>query len=169
MKRLVFIAMLAATLLAACSSGSSSTKSSSGGASGSTKSGNSSTKAASAAASGGAAAVKVGTIKLGSIVTDQAGMTLYYFEADHGTTSACTPVPACKSNWPAVMAGASPAGGSGINASKLAVAPNGQLTYYGRLMYHFAGDHSAGDANGIGIPKWYPISPQGKEVSAPGT
>src|ERR1700704_1378132 len=96
----------------------------------------------------------------GAILVDGKGRTLYLFEKDNGTTSACTG--ACAQVWPAFTAGASPASGSGVDASKLATA-NGQVaqqvTYSGHLLYSYSGDAAPGDVKGVGIPDWYPVSP----------
>jgi predicted lipoprotein with Yx(FWY)xxD motif len=101
----------------------------------------------------------------GAILVDGKGRTLYLFEQDHGTTSACTG--ACAQVWPAFTAGAKPAAGSGVDASKLATADGqvpGQVTYNGHLLYSFSGDAAPGDVKGVGIPSWYPVSPSGAKV-----
>ena len=32
------------------------------------------------------------------------------------------------------------------------------------MLYYFAGDQAPGDTNGVGIPEWYPVSPEGEAV-----
>ena len=101
----------------------------------------------------------------GSILVDSAGHTLYLFEKDHGTTSACTG--ACAQIWPGFSAGATPGAGAGVDAAKLATASGqvpSQVTYNGHLLYTFSGDKAPGDVNGISIPDWYPVSPSGNKV-----
>jgi predicted lipoprotein with Yx(FWY)xxD motif len=101
----------------------------------------------------------------GSILVNSAGRTLYLFEKDHGTTSACTG--ACAQVWPGYSAGATPSAGSGVDATKLATAAGqvpAQVTYDGHLLYTFSGDSAPGDAKGVGIPNWYPVSPSGDKV-----
>jgi len=101
----------------------------------------------------------------GTILVDGAGRTVYLFEKDNGTTSACTG--ACAQVWPAFTAGATPTAGSGLDAAKLATANGqvpGQVTYNGHLLYHYSGDTAPGDVHGIGIPNWYPVSPSGEKV-----
>jgi predicted lipoprotein with Yx(FWY)xxD motif len=101
----------------------------------------------------------------GAILVDSKGRTLYLFEQDNGTTSACTG--ACAQVWPALTAGASPTAGSGVDVAKLATA-NGQVaqqvTYSGHLLYSYSGDAAPGDVKGVGIPGWYPVSPSGAKV-----
>ena len=115
---------------------------------------------------GGATAVSVAqNATQGAILVDAQGRTLYLFEKDDGTKSACTG--ACASIWPAYTAGATPGAGSGVDGASLATA-NGQVaqqvTYHGHLLYHYSGDAAPGDVKGVGIPGWYPVGPSGAKV-----
>jgi predicted lipoprotein with Yx(FWY)xxD motif len=100
----------------------------------------------------------------GSILVNGQGRTLYLFEQDKGTTSACTGP--CAQTWPALTA-AQPTAGTGADASKLGTA-NGQVaqqvTYGGHLLYTYSGDAAPGDVKGVGIPGWYPVNPSGAKV-----
>jgi predicted lipoprotein with Yx(FWY)xxD motif len=100
----------------------------------------------------------------GSILVDGRGRTLYLFEQDKGTQSACTG--ACAQIWPALTA-AQPTAGTGANGSLLGTA-NGQVaqqvTYGGHLLYTYSGDAAPGDVKGVGIPGWYPVNPSGAKV-----
>ena len=102
---------------------------------------------------------------LGDHLTDGEGRTVYLFELDQGTTTACTG--GCASTWPPLVADGTPTGGDGIDSTALAVAdgiePN-QVTYHGHLLYHFSGDQAPGDANGVGIPSWYLVGADGAPV-----
>jgi predicted lipoprotein with Yx(FWY)xxD motif len=102
---------------------------------------------------------------LGEHLVDGQGRTLYLFEQDQGTTTACTG--GCADNWPPIVANGTPTAGEGIDAAELATAdgiePN-QITYHGHLLYYFAGDQAAGDTNGIGIPDWYAVDPAGNAI-----
>jgi predicted lipoprotein with Yx(FWY)xxD motif len=101
----------------------------------------------------------------GSIVVDGKGRTLYLFEKDNGTTSACTG--ACASIWPAFTAAGAPSGGSGIDGASLGIAAGqvaDQVTYHGHLLYYYSGDAAPGDVKGVGIPNWYPVGPSGAKV-----
>jgi predicted lipoprotein with Yx(FWY)xxD motif len=111
---------------------------------------------------GGAASVKVATdAKLGQILVGPDGRTLYLFEKDQGTTTACTA--GCAAAWPALTVTGSPTAGAGVTASLLSVA-GGQVVYNGHLLYYYVGDKAAGDATGVGIASWYPVSPAGSKV-----
>jgi predicted lipoprotein with Yx(FWY)xxD motif len=113
----------------------------------------------------GSSAVQVAhDAKLGDHLVDAQGRTLYLFEADHGMTTACTG--GCVTEWPAATATKASAG-KGVDAAKLTTASGEaahQLAYNGHLLYRFAGDKAAGDANGIGIPEWYAVSPKGTSI-----
>ena len=100
----------------------------------------------------------------GSILVDGQGRTLYLFEKDNGTTSACTG--ACAPIWPAITA-ARPTAGTGADAAMLGTATGQvarQVTYGGHLLYTYSGDAAPGDVKGVGIPGWYPVNPSGAKV-----
>ena len=100
----------------------------------------------------------------GSILVDGQGRTLYLFEKDNGTTSACTG--ACAQVWPAITA-AQPTAGTGADASMLGTATGQvarQVTYGGHLLYTYSGDAAPGDVKGVTIPGWYPVNPSGAKV-----
>jgi predicted lipoprotein with Yx(FWY)xxD motif len=101
--------------------------------------------------------------KLGDILVDTTGRTVYMFEKDQGMTSACTG--ACASTWPAVKADGTATAGAGLDASKVGTS-NGQVTYAGHLLYFYAGDGKPGDTIGAGIPSWDAISPAGTAIHA---
>ncbi len=69
------------------------------------------------------------------------------------------------------MAGA-PQAGSGVKQSLLSTIKRAdgtkQITYNGHPLYYFAGDTSAGDANGEGSKafgaEWYVVNASGKKV-----
>jgi predicted lipoprotein with Yx(FWY)xxD motif len=115
----------------------------------------------------GAATVAVADIDgVGEALVDPDGFTLYLFEQDDGTTSACTG--SCADVWPALV-DADPSGGDGVDASLLAAADGqlvDQVVYNGHLLYTFSGDSAPGDATGIGIPDWYPVDPAGDAIDA---
>lgn len=111
--------------------------------------------------------VKIATdASLGEYLVDADGRTLYLFDKDQGTTTACTG--ACADNWPPIVADGTPTGGGGVDDSQLGTAdgilPN-QVTYHGHLLYYFAGDQAPGDANGIGLPSWFAVNPAGTAIA----
>ncbi len=92
--------------------------------------------------------------KLGSILTDSKGMTLYAFKKDKPGESAC--VDNCAKNWPplTIAEGTQPMAGSGIPGKLGQIERKDdtyQVTYNGMPLYHFAGDSKPGDTNGQGM------------------
>ena len=104
--------------------------------------------------------------ELGDLLVGPDGRTLYLFEQDQGTTTACTG--ACADNWPPLVE-ADPTAGDGVDQDELGTAMGieaDQVTYHGHLLYYFAGDKAPGDVNGVGIPDWYAVSPDGEAIEA---
>ena len=121
------------------------------------------TTTAAQAATGATVAVANG--KLGDILVDGDGRTLYAFTKDKGDQSACSGQ--CASNWPALTGAAT--AGTGVQASLLSTSmqANGdtQVTYGGRPLYHFAGDAKPGDTNGQGMGSvWFVLTADGQLV-----
>jgi predicted lipoprotein with Yx(FWY)xxD motif len=124
---------------------------------------------------GGNATVGVSTTGVGKVLVDSKGHTLYLFEKDSGTESACAG--ACASAWPPLLAKGEPTAAGGAKASLVATTKRSdgasQVTYNGHPLYLFAGDSSAGDTNGQGISafgaRWYVLSPAGNQVTASGS
>ena len=111
------------------------------------------------------------TPKLGHILVDSQGRTLYLFEADKGTRSTCSG--ACAIEWPPLRAGHTAASGDGVDAAKIGLTTRAgdgrQITYNGHPLYRFEGDHRAGDTNGQGVTafgaSWVAVSPDGNATS----
>jgi predicted lipoprotein with Yx(FWY)xxD motif len=113
--------------------------------------------------------VTVATSKLGNILVDADGRTLYAFTKDKGDQSACSGQ--CATNWPALTGTAT--AGTGAQAALLStsVQANGstQVTYGGKPLYYFAGDAKPGDTNGQGMGKvWFVVRGNGELVEAAG-
>ena len=91
------------------------------------------------------------------------GHSLYLFDVETGTTSACTGASA--SLWPPLKATGNPTVGPGLNLAELTTAPDGQLAYNNHLLYDFAPDKAPGDTNGVTIPHWHLVSPLGTPMT----
>lgn len=156
MTRLLALFASGLLVLAACGSGGSSGSSY----------GAATTTTAAGAASGAKETVSVasgGT--LGDHLVGPNGHTLYLFEKDQGTTTACTG--GCVPNWPPLVAEGAPTAGRGVDASALSTAAGidpHQVTYHGHLLYYFAGDQAPGDSNGTSVPSWYAVRPDGSAI-----
>ena len=91
------------------------------------------------------------------------GHTLYIFNKDQGSVSACTAA-ACAKAWPALSAGGGLTSGPGINSPHVATAHGqvtDQVTYYGHLLYYFEGDATPGQTDGTSVPGWDLLGPFG--------
>ena len=118
------------------------------------------------------AMVRVANSRLGKILVDSQGRTLYLFKADSGNKSACSGP--CATAWPPLLTGGKPTGGNGANASLVGTSPrsNGavQVTYNGHPLYLFVKDHKPGDVNGQGVTAfgaaWFAVSPAGNQISS---
>lgn len=110
--------------------------------------------------------------KLGEIVVDKNGMTVYRFVKDVAwpkPISHCTGP--CLAKWPAVSPVAS-GDTKGIEKKGLMgfTRPDGvrQMTVDCWPAYTFSGDKEPGDVNGQGVGgTWYAMAPDGKPVGAP--
>jgi predicted lipoprotein with Yx(FWY)xxD motif len=165
----------AAVALAGCGSSSSTTSkqtSSSGASSSSSPAGpygSSPAPAASKTASGGTA-VDLATSKLGKILVDSKGRTLYLFVADTGSSSTCSG--ACAGAWPPLTTKGQPVAGSGVKASLLGTTKRSdgtlEVTYGGHPLYYYAGDTGPGQTTGQALPQfgapWYVLGADGKAI-----
>jgi predicted lipoprotein with Yx(FWY)xxD motif len=109
--------------------------------------------------------VAVASTKLGDVLVDGQGRTLYAFTKDKGDQSVCSGQ--CADNWPAVAGTAT--AGAGVHASLLSTSMQAtgrsQVTYGGRPLYYFAGDARPGDTNGQGVGGiWFTLTADGKLV-----
>jgi predicted lipoprotein with Yx(FWY)xxD motif len=185
------LAMVALLAIAGCGGGGSSSSSGGGSSAGSQTTsntggggyGNESSETASetetggkeetAAAGGGppeAAVVKVtDTQDLGKVVVDSAGMTMYDFHKDKGTTSSC--YGACAEAWPPLLTSGEPKAAAGAESSLLGTTKRKdgtlQVTYNGHPLYGFVEDRKPGETNGNDVDgfgaEWYALQPNGEE------
>jgi predicted lipoprotein with Yx(FWY)xxD motif len=118
-------------------------------------------------ANGQPATVGVANSKLGQILVDSQGRTLYLFKKDTSATSTCSG--ACVAAWPPIRATGQPTAGTGVNASLLGTSPrsdgDAQVTYNGHPVYLFVKDQKPGDTNGSGVDafggEWDAVTPAG--------
>ena len=152
-------AVVGALMVAACGSGAQSTASASP----------STQPSPSPAATGTTIAVATNA-KLGPILVDGAGKTIYLFVADTGSSSTCYTT--CAQIWPPVLTSGAPQAGTGANASLLGTTTRNdgmmEVTYGGHPLYYFVQDKATGDATGQGVNGfgglWWVVSPSGAAV-----
>jgi len=157
MRLTALLALLAVSaVLAACGSGSSY-----GSGSGRTSSGSSS---ASAATSTVVASAK--KAKVGSVIVDAQGRTLYRFTAEAQGVPVCTG--ACVGTWPPAVVSAATGLPKHVATVKRPDDGKLQLTYDGHPLYRYAGDQSKADANGEGVGgQWFVVNARAGAGSAP--
>jgi predicted lipoprotein with Yx(FWY)xxD motif len=154
---------LSAVALGACGSSSSSKHTTTGGAP--------AQSAAPSSTSASSGTVDLAKSSLGPILVDSQGRTLYLWQADTGTKSACTG--ACASAWPPLVATGKPSAAGGARSSLLGTTKraNGteQVTYDGHPLYRFGGDTASGQTNGQGSSGfgalWYVLSSGGTPLT----
>jgi predicted lipoprotein with Yx(FWY)xxD motif len=125
--------------------------------------------------SSGPATVTTATSKLGTILVDGGGRTLYLFEKDRPNQSAC--VGACVAVWPVARSGGSPKAGGAVQASMLGTTRRNdntmQVTYNRHPLYYYSGDTKAGQLNGQNLDnfgaEWYVVGPTGGKVEGAGS
>jgi predicted lipoprotein with Yx(FWY)xxD motif len=122
-------------------------------------------------ASSRANALGTASTKLGTILVDGRGETVYDFANDTGTRSTCNG--ACAATWRPVVApdplpGSLP-GVTGQLGSTTRDDGSKQLTIAGHPLYTFSGDSRPGQTNGQGITLngglWNVVSPSGSPVT----
>jgi predicted lipoprotein with Yx(FWY)xxD motif len=125
----------------------------------------------SATSSGGGVVVTSKHAKPGTVLA--AGpkkLTVYLFEGDKGSASACSG--ACASAWPPVTTGAAATAGGAAQSADLGTITRAdgtnQVTYKGHPLYFFIKDKDNGDAYGEGVKafgaSWYVLSPSGAKM-----
>jgi predicted lipoprotein with Yx(FWY)xxD motif len=105
--------------------------------------------------------------KLGKILVDEKGMTLYMYTKDTADKSNCAGD--CLKAWPAVVTAGNAKAGDGVDASMFGTAalPDGSkiLTYNHMPLYYWVKDTKSGDTTGQNVGKvWFVVGPDGKPV-----
>ena len=129
------------------------------------------TTSAPAAATATPTTLDLANSKLGPILADSQGRSLYLFEADTTNTSTCTTA-GCVAEWPPLIASGLPQVGAGLAASQLGTTTRTdgrqQVTYSGHPLYYFAGDSQPGSTAGQGLNDngglWYVLHTDGTPV-----
>ncbi len=101
---------------------------------------------------------------LGSILTDQIGMTLYYSTNDTARTTHCTGD--CLQTWPAVNTSGTPTAGDPSIKGKIGWINRSdggrQVTYNNMPLYYYIHDNMPGDVNGANLGNgWVVAQPSG--------
>ena len=117
-----------------------------------------------------AATVTIADSKVGKILVDGNGKTLYLFEADKGSVSSC--YDSCLTVWPALLTSGAPEAGPGLNGNLLSTTKRTdgtlEVVYNGHPLYYFTGDKQPGDVTGQDLNSfgalWYVLAPTGSKI-----
>jgi len=117
-----------------------------------------------------AASVGVSQSKLGRILVNQRGRSLYLFAKDTRGKSSC--YFGCATYWPPLIVSGRPRAGTGAKATLLGRIRRSdgrwQVTYNSHPLYTYVGDSKRGQTNGEGLDdfggEWDLISPRGATV-----
>ncbi|MFE9725733.1 hypothetical protein ACFYQ5_19565 [Streptomyces sp. NPDC005794] len=110
--------------------------------------------------------------KLGSILVDDKGNTLYLFLADTENKSNCTG--SCAKAWPPLLTKGAAKVGKGVDKKLLDVTKRSggdeQVTYNGHPLYYYINDKKPGQTNGQGLnqfgAEWYVLNAKGNKVES---
>jgi predicted lipoprotein with Yx(FWY)xxD motif len=118
------------------------------------------------------AKVQLRKTKLGRILVDSSGFTLYRFMIDPRNKDRCVMVSECPRVWPPLTTSGRPIAGPGVNTSLLSTIrlPNGkkQVTYAGHPLYGYSPATERGETAYIGIVQfggaWDAVNASGRAV-----
>lgn len=166
---LALLALTATLAIAGCGSGGDSTGAY-GGKGGGAAETTATAKSPPGAESGAAVLTVASAPKIGAVLVDAAGFTVYDFHKDKGATSSC--YGACEGVWPPVLSEGTPQVGEGAKASLLGTTKRKdgsvQVTYAGHPLYTYAADKKPGEANGNDFSsfgaQWYALKADGEEA-----
>ena len=107
--------------------------------------------------------------KLGKILVDSGGNTLYLFKKDKGGKSACSG--ACAQVWPPLTTSGQPKVQGGAKSSLVSTFKRDdgstQVVYNNWPLYTYTGDSKPGDTNGNDFEQfgaeWYALTPAGEK------
>jgi predicted lipoprotein with Yx(FWY)xxD motif len=116
-------------------------------------------------------AVRVARTKVGRILVNGQGRTVYLFLKDRHGTSTC--YDGCARVWPPATASGPPRVGPGVAAAQLTTTRRTdhtrQLVYYGHPLYTMSADTRPGETAGQGfLGTWFVVSPAGRMIGSPG-
>jgi len=116
------------------------------------------------------ATLSLRTTKLGMILVNSKGHTLYVFTKDSNGKSSCTGQ--CATYWPALAKHGATTAGPGVKKSLIGVTQRSsgslQVTYNKHPLYAYVLDKKAGQTTGQRVSafggKWYAVSASGRPV-----
>ena len=130
------------------------------------------TMAATTSASSGTTLNVADDPKLGKILVDGKGMTLYMFKKDEPNKSNCSGN--CLKAWPPLMVQGDVKAGDGVDQSLIGaatLADGSKIVTYNKMpLYYYAADSKPGDTTGQGVNNvWYVVAADGTPVGESST
>jgi predicted lipoprotein with Yx(FWY)xxD motif len=121
-----------------------------------------------------AANVQAAQTRLGAVLVDSRGRSLYLFEKDTANASKCAG--SCASIWPPLTTTGVPHAMGAAQASLVGSVRRSdgamQVTYRGHPLYLYVGDNKTGDVNGQGLNQfgavWEAVGPSGSGLDSDG-
>jgi predicted lipoprotein with Yx(FWY)xxD motif len=125
-----------------------------------------------ASAGGSRAKLQLRQTRIGKILVNSRGFTIYAFTRDSRNHDACVKINACVTAWPLVTTSGAPIAGPGVKASLIGtIKPKPgvvQVTYAGHPLYTYAGDSGPGQTFYVNINqfggRWPALNAAGNEV-----
>jgi predicted lipoprotein with Yx(FWY)xxD motif len=112
--------------------------------------------------------------KLGTVLVNSQGKTLYWFAIDTSTASKCTGT--CAHYWPPVLGKPTAMSGTSLPKALGSITRSGgqvQATYDGHPLYTYIGDSGPGATGGNGLTLsgglWWAMTPTGAIVHGSGS
>ncbi|MFI6597719.1 hypothetical protein ACIBHX_15790 [Nonomuraea sp. NPDC050536] len=114
--------------------------------------------------------VKAANTKIGQVIVNGKGMTLYHFEKEEKGTPAC--YGPCTGEWKPYITQGKPTATAGANAALVSMVARKdgamQVTYGGHPLYTYADDKKPGDTTGQDKKEfgsdWYAVKTNGQAV-----
>jgi predicted lipoprotein with Yx(FWY)xxD motif len=112
--------------------------------------------------------VEIRRTKLGRVLVDAHGRTLYLFLEDSRTQSSC--YGGCARVWPPLLVSRTPKAGRGVDAARLTARTRRhsrlrQVVYNGHFLYTTVADERPGQTEGQGFfGTWFVVSPKGRQI-----
>jgi predicted lipoprotein with Yx(FWY)xxD motif len=123
-------------------------------------------------ARGHSAVLKLRKTRVGTILVDGRGFTLYAFTKDRPGVDACAQVRDCLRVWPALTTSGPPVAGPGVKRSLIGTiklrSGATQVTYGGHPLYGYVADRAPGQTYYVNITefgaRWPAVDANGHEV-----
>lgn len=117
----------------------------------------------------GAQRLQLRHTRLGSVLVDASGFTVYRFSKDTGSKDTCMSNRECAATWPALTSSGRPTAGPGVRSSLISTIslPGGkrQVTYAGHPLYRYAPASERAETSYVGVRQfggtWMAVSASG--------